>query len=91
MVESQDEYRPSWQTLLRDVHDVDKRLTILESAHVHQARALDEIKADAKVASHTLNEVRDAVVGWRSSIASIVFFGGGVAAVIFFVLGKVWH
>jgi hypothetical protein len=88
---AREDYNPTWHNLLRDVHDVDKRLTIIESAHISQAKALDELKLDAKESTRTLNEVRDAVVGWKSSIASIVFMGGAVAAVIFFVLGKVWQ
>jgi hypothetical protein len=88
---ARDDYNPTWHALLRDVHDVDKRLTIVEAAHIAQAKALDELKLDAKESTRTLHEVRDAVVGWKSSIASIVVMGGAVAAVIFFVLGKVWQ
>lgn len=86
-----DDINPSWHALIRDVHNVDKRVTVIEAAHIAQARALDELKAEAKESSRTLHEVRDAVVGWKSSIASIVFMGGGVAAVIFFILGKIWQ
>ena len=88
--ENREDYQPTWAMLLKDVHDVDKRLTILESAHLQTSKALDELKADAKETNRTLHQVRDAVVGWKSSLGTIVTAGGAVAAVVFFVLGKLW-
>ena len=91
MIQPNEEYQPSWHALLRDVHDVDKRLTILEATQVATSKALDELRADARETNRTLHQVRDAVVGWKSSLATIVTLGGGMAAVIFFVLSKLWQ
>lgn len=80
---------PTWHALLRDVHDVDKRLTIVEATQLQTSKALDELREDAKETNKTLHQVRDAVVGWKSSITTIVTLGGGVAAVVFFILSKI--
>jgi hypothetical protein len=89
MIQPNEEYQPSWHALLRDVHDVDKRITILEATQVATSKALDELRADSKETNRTLHQVRDAVVGWKSSLATIIMLSGGLATAVFFVLGKV--
>jgi hypothetical protein len=85
----EESYAPTWHALLRDVHALDKDVTVLKLAHAHLAEELEEIKAQSMKTNATLSEVRDTILGWKGSLVIITSVGGAVAAIVFYGLDRV--
>lgn len=81
-------YSQSELALLRDVHHIDTRVSLLEQSSAYTAKALDQIRTEAQATNKTMREVRDSVVGWRSSIAMIALGISIVIPVILWLLDR---
>lgn len=83
-------YSPTWGEFMRDMHSMDKRITLLEAALLTQGKTMERIEDEAKETRAVLHRIEKQLDGWRGSIAVIVASSGGIAAGIVFVVDKLW-
>lgn len=84
-------YTPTWHEFMRDMHAMDKRVTLLESALLQQAKTMGRMEEDAKIARDTLIRIDNQLTGWKGSITVIVAASGTLVAFVLFILDKMWH
>jgi hypothetical protein len=82
---------PTWYEFTREVHNMDKRLVLVEAAQIHQATRTDSIVRELKELSSGLQRIQNQLAGWKGSVAVLVALISAAVQVAFFVAGRLWQ